>query len=170
MPKFEAPPIVHLLLDKPSNQVKNELRQMVMEGAWLKKRINNHTALSDLEKDPDAIWSLLVSAGLLAFKKIPNNNVDLYEISIINESVRVFLKEKISAWEKINSVNVRGIMVLPSSAELKSSLPAAPSAVRESATSVSGGPAKDPEFKLAASPASSSEVATAPTAPALRKM
>lgn len=87
---------INVVLDQSAKTIKKELKQ-ITNGAKLEKNIDDNTTLDDLDKDPNAIWSILVLYGVLTFER--SEKRDIYKIFTPNESTKHFLKEKIAAWE-----------------------------------------------------------------------
>lgn len=91
--------IIHALLNVSDSSVRDEIDALV-QGAAIEKEVDLHLTYRDLYKDPQNIYSVLLSSGYLVAKEFNKGKALL---SIPNEEVRYIFSNQIAKWidEKI---------------------------------------------------------------------
>lgn len=92
--------IIRSLLNVSDSNIRDEVEALV-SGGTIEKEIDLYLTYRDLYKNPQNIYSVLLSSGYLIAKKVEGNTVT---IAIPNEEVRYIFRSQITKWieERIN--------------------------------------------------------------------
>jgi len=93
--------LVKELCLKADDSVKHDL-EILTQGGYVQKKIDDNIVFADIDKDPDALWSFLLHCGYLRYDNIfldPVNNAKKADLSIPNTEIStIFLQDIIPNW------------------------------------------------------------------------
>jgi len=93
--------LVKELCLKADENVKQEI-QILTQGGYIQKAINDNIVFADIDKDPDALWSFLLHCGYLRYDNMffdTKDGTTRADLSIPNTEVSsIFLKDIVKKW------------------------------------------------------------------------
>ena len=95
--------LVEKLLREGDEEIKG-LFQDLLKGGSIRCPIDEQIVYNELDKNPDAIWSLLLASGYLRvisyeeLNEVPENKEPMYELAVTNQEVRRMFRSMVSGW------------------------------------------------------------------------
>jgi len=89
------------LCHKADEDVKLEI-EVLTQGGFIQKTINDNIVFADIDKDPDALWNFLLHCGYLRYDNLfidPHDKTKKADLSIPNSEISgVFLQDIVKNW------------------------------------------------------------------------
>ena len=95
--------LVEKLFREGDEEIKG-LFEELLKGGNIRCPIDEQIVYNELDKNPDAIWSLLLASGYLRvisyeeLNEVPENKEPMYELAVTNQEVRRMFRNMVSGW------------------------------------------------------------------------
>ena len=93
--------LVKLLIENSSINTKNKVLELI-KGNQITEKINFQKSISDVKKNEDSIWSLLLSAGYLKAVSAFNSQREIYNLKIPNREIKIYYEDILIEWFQTN--------------------------------------------------------------------
>ena len=90
--------LIRALIEKGSPKLHSEL-ELIIKGESVEKLLDEHTALRDLDKNENMLWSLLLHSGYLTptEQRVESDRI-FYKLVVPNREVAIFYEDVVTLW------------------------------------------------------------------------